>query len=211
MAVIRRDGSAKAWGGTASYASANVPDSLRHVVALDCGNYSTTCIVNDGSPAITVNPFQRWVEQGKAARFQVMVSGEGELSYQWQFNGMDIPMATNRIYSISKVSGIHAGEYRVIVRNAIGVATSKAARLNVLASLPPVITLELMRREGGDMLLHMDGLSGKKQLRIDGSTNLVDWDSSWITEPNGSTLDWIDPTFNTITGGVMRFYRVYEP
>jgi hypothetical protein len=61
------------------------------------------------------------------------------LSYQWQFDGANLPGATNSIFTIRKVLPASAGSYTVVLSNALGSVTSQPATLMVTA-LGPVIT-----------------------------------------------------------------------
>ncbi|MGZ4963234.1 MAG: immunoglobulin domain-containing protein, partial [Limisphaerales bacterium] len=53
------------------------------------------------------------------------------LSYQWQFNGADLPGATNGTFVITNVQFANAGTYDMVVSNAAGTATSSNAMLVV--------------------------------------------------------------------------------
>jgi hypothetical protein len=61
--------------------------------------------------------------------FQLVVSGN--LSYQWQFDGTNIPGATNSTLTLPNVQPTNAGSYCVIISNLVGVATSSNAVLAV--------------------------------------------------------------------------------
>jgi hypothetical protein len=65
------------------------------------------------------------------AQFRVAADGP-DLQYQWQFNGVNIPGATNAAYLISGIGTNHFGTYRVVVSNSLGVATSEPASLILL-------------------------------------------------------------------------------
>ena len=209
-AAILNDGSVMAWGKD-SYGETHIPSSMKGVTQLQCGEYFTLCLVKDGSPAITVQPFQRWIKNGEEARFQVMVSGKGEMQYQWQLGGIDIPNATNRVLSVIGISQSNQGKYRVIVRNAIGSAISKEARLNVEETAPQApLSLEIVRSPEVGLFIRVNGLSGTKMLRMECSTNLINWDTLWSTTPTGSTFEWSDPVLSLGSNDVTRFYRAIE-
>ena len=57
-------------------------------------------------------------------------------TYQWQFEGMDLPGETRSFLTLRNVRYGHGGRYTVTVRNAAGSATSAPARLNILQ--PPL-------------------------------------------------------------------------
>jgi hypothetical protein len=75
------------------------------------------------------------------ATFAVTAIGSQPLAYQWYFNGAPIAGATGAQLALSGVQSGNAGNYCVIVSNAIGTATSKAATLAV-TPLAPYFTIE---------------------------------------------------------------------
>jgi uncharacterized delta-60 repeat protein len=90
-------------------------------------------------PTITTQPLGQSVIAGSTVTFLVGASGTS-LSYQWQKNNADIPSATNATYVISRSNASDAGRYGVVVRNAVGLASSNPADLVVF--VPPTFTQE---------------------------------------------------------------------
>jgi hypothetical protein len=88
---------------------------------------------NNNVPVITSQPTNATITQGQSASFSVSASGLQPLSYQWQKNGVNIAGATSAVFSIANVQPSDAGQYRAIVTNAAGTATSNAATLTVSA------------------------------------------------------------------------------
>jgi RHS repeat-associated protein len=82
-------------------------------------------------PSITQQPTPANGTPGQSASFSVVASGSPPLSYQWQFNGTNIPGATNTSYTINPVQAANAGNYSVVVSNPVGSVTSAAAALTV--------------------------------------------------------------------------------
>jgi hypothetical protein len=76
------------------------------------------------------------------ATFQVEVRGFPVPEFQWQFNGMDIPGATNATYSVEYANASHAGLYCVRVANALCL-TNACARLEVRPP-PKLVITEVM-------------------------------------------------------------------
>jgi alpha-tubulin suppressor-like RCC1 family protein len=119
----------------------------------DAGNYSllvsnavgvtisTNALLTVNVPAgITQDPESQQIAVGGNATFNVGVEGTGQIRYRWQKSGTNIPLATNATYTISPVNTTHAGNYRVVVSNSFGAATSMVATLTVLQI--PVINVE---------------------------------------------------------------------
>jgi hypothetical protein len=82
-------------------------------------------------PVITQNPQSLIKPPGTLAAFSVAASGAEPLSYQWQFNGQDIPNARGRSLRFVAAPS-RAGSYRAVVRDQNGqVRSSSAANLQV--------------------------------------------------------------------------------
>jgi len=95
------------------------------------------------SPVILTQPASQSIEAADPVTFSLVVNGKGPFTYQWQYNGTNIPGATDSSYNINVVSPNDAGKYRVIVSNSYGTATSSPAQLTVttlrLSLRPPVV------------------------------------------------------------------------
>ncbi len=61
----------------------------------------------------------------------MVADGVPLLSYQWRFNGADIPGATESVLRLDPVTESEAGDYSVVVTDRFGAAESPAARLFV--------------------------------------------------------------------------------
>jgi hypothetical protein len=89
-------------------------------------------------PLITQQPLSVTLGLGGPALFLVAASGTEPLNYQWRLNGNAIPGATTTILSIGSVQPANAGNYDVVVNNAIGITESAIATLTIsnLITLP---------------------------------------------------------------------------
>ena len=96
------------------------------------------------APAITGQPAPANVIAGKNATFTVTASGTAPLAYYWAKNGTPLANAGNvsgantATLTLTGVTAADAGNYSVLVSNAVSIATSTAAALTVIT--PPVIT-----------------------------------------------------------------------
>lgn len=86
---------------------------------------------------ITLQPQSQTVNIGSSAVFTVAAVGSGAISYQWRYNGADLPGQTAAVLALSNIQRANAGSYSAVVRNVAGEVTSNSAALEVLA--PPVI------------------------------------------------------------------------
>ncbi|MHC1766199.1 MAG: immunoglobulin domain-containing protein [Verrucomicrobiia bacterium] len=94
-----------------------------------------------GPLAITTPPADASVDTGQGVSFSVSVSAV-PVTYQWQFNGADLPGATNAVLRLDNVQVAQVGEYRVVVSDASGSVTSPAATLTVVPPTAPVILVQ---------------------------------------------------------------------
>ena len=60
----------------------------------------------------------------------VGVTGSAPMTYQWRKNGVALAGGTSATYTVAALQGTDAGSYDVVVSNAAGSATSKAAVLS---------------------------------------------------------------------------------
>jgi len=86
------------------------------------------------APLIVRQPASLTVPLGASATFGVIASGAAPLAYQWCFNNAPLPLATNANLTLPSASLADAGNYHVIVTNALGSITSQVATLAVSVS-----------------------------------------------------------------------------
>jgi len=89
-------------------------------------------------PSIIALSSSKTVTGGSRTSVAVIASGAAPLSYQWRFNGVAIPGATNAILGFPGITTEQAGGYSVVVSNPSGSATSGTTVLTV--NSPPLIT-----------------------------------------------------------------------
>ena len=70
--------------------------------------------------------------ENRSATLSVAAEGSLPLGFQWKKDGGDIPGATDSSYSIGSLTFGDAGDYSVVITNALGVTNSTAATLTVL-------------------------------------------------------------------------------
>ncbi|MBE8724297.1 PQQ-dependent sugar dehydrogenase [Flavobacterium hungaricum] len=132
-----------------------VPQAQQYALGMMLGNdgYIYYCAYgNNGSlikldyietaaPTIVNHPVSQSIMETKPVTFTVSASGTG-LTYQWQFNNVNINGATAASYTIPNVTNANAGAYKVIVTNTAGNVTSNVATLTVTPfSNAPTVTI----------------------------------------------------------------------
>lgn len=129
--------------------------TLANVQAADAADYTVVVSNNFSSdtsatatltvivpPSITTQPQSQTKNYGATATFTVVASGTSP-TYQWQKNGVNLSNGGNvsgartATLTLTSVTQNDAANYRVIVSNAAGSATSSAATLTVV---DPIIT-----------------------------------------------------------------------
>ena len=81
---------------------------------------------------ITQQPAGFTVKPGNSVTFSAGALSSRTISYQWLFNGTDIPGATSSAFTLSNIQSDDDGLYQVLVSDAISSELSQAARLTVL-------------------------------------------------------------------------------
>lgn len=94
------------------------------------------------SPNILTNPASQIIGYGSNAVFTVAATGVPDPTYQWFFNGTNLPAATNASLAIAGVTFNNAGSYTVTVSTPADTVSSAVATLTVNPpqGAPPVFT-----------------------------------------------------------------------
>ena len=88
--------------------------------------------VMDMVPYFDEQPISLSVFSNSNPTLEPVVSGYPPLSFQWQFNGIPIPWATNSDVTLTNVQFSNEGTYSLIVSNQYGTITSSNAFLNIV-------------------------------------------------------------------------------
>ncbi|MDQ3812835.1 MAG: DUF4394 domain-containing protein [Armatimonadota bacterium] len=118
------------------------PDGSLYYLTYGTGSVYQVRYTSSQAPFITAHPANQTASVGGSASFTVAASGTAPLGYQWQRNGANISGATAATYNISSVAaGDNGAQFRCVVTNAYGTATSNVATLTVTANQAPTATI----------------------------------------------------------------------
>jgi len=82
-------------------------------------------------PEFTTQPQDAQAREGDKVMFWANVTAIPPATFQWRFNGQDVPGATQSYYDIWNVRTNQAGFYTLVASNSLGVAESDSALLTV--------------------------------------------------------------------------------
>jgi alpha-tubulin suppressor-like RCC1 family protein len=137
--ALRVDGTVAVWGGN-YYGQTNLPGLLTGVVAIGSGHDHNLVLCGGGQPIVSVQPVSRSAFLGRRVHFYAQAVGELPLQYQWQFNNLPISGATNPVLTLFGTGWSDAGDYRLVVTNALGATTSAWVQLSLLDAEPFIVT-----------------------------------------------------------------------
>lgn len=134
-------------------------------------------------PTIGQHPQSQTVAAGQPATFNVTASGATPLAFQWQRNNVDIPNANSDSYTIPSVSlSDNGAQFRCIVTNAFGSATSNNATLTVTSNNPAPATHDLLISE-----YRIDGPGGLRDEFVELYNNT---NAEIIVNTNDNSAGW---------------------
>jgi alpha-tubulin suppressor-like RCC1 family protein len=204
--ALKIDGSVVGWGNP------QVPTIVTGATQIAAGfGYALGAGPNAAmSPQILVQPTDQSVASWDNALFQTKADGGSDpLVYQWRFNGIPIPGATNEFFYITNAQVINAGNYSVEITNHLGIADSATAKLFVTLPNDNFVNASAIPPTGGRMLGSTSGAT--KEVGEPSHAGNNGGASVWFTwnAPTDCsvTLDTIGSSFDTLlavyTGNVV--------
>jgi sugar lactone lactonase YvrE len=110
-------------------------------------------VISSAAPIVTVNVQGGEVTTGSNPTLSVTASGTG-LTYQWQFDGVDLPGATSSTLQLTNFGTNQDGTYSVTITNSTGGTTTTTATLNAVSVSKPInISTRGMVGTGGNILI----------------------------------------------------------
>jgi hypothetical protein len=165
-------------------------------------NYRVTAETTQ-APIIVLQPKNQSASAGQKVSLTVGARGAEPISYQWRFNGQDLPGANDPILDLANFAPSQTGTYSVRVQNPFGSTTSQDVELTV----PELVPIELTsgwNPAGDAVLLTITGSAGVR-VTIQVSSDLVTWGDLDTMTLVGGRLAFADPQ---PPNRPQRFYRV---
>ncbi|HZM06356.1 MAG TPA: hypothetical protein VFC44_25425 [Candidatus Saccharimonadales bacterium] len=126
--VLKADGTV---AGDSSSVS-QFPVALSNVFAIDFNPFEFgIALFGDGSPFFTVQPAGQTLTNGGSIWLHARAVGAQPMSYQWQLDGINLPGATNADLTITNAQGKDTGQYRALVSNSVGAASSLSVSVTI--------------------------------------------------------------------------------
>lgn len=178
------------------------PDPNGSLVVFSNMLYGTTAnggARNDGTvfslqlstaPTAAIQPESLTVIVGNSASFSATASGTPPLSFQWLFNGTNIPRATNSTLTLSNAFPANQGSYAIVVTNFYGSVTSAPAMLMVS---PLALTAPQSAANGQFQFSFSTATGVNYTVQCCTSLSQAKWMPLLTFEGNGGPITVIDP------------------
>jgi hypothetical protein len=163
----------------------------------------TVTVIADRSADLLINPLTNVATmEGQTITFNAVATGKSRLSYQWKFNGTNLPAAAGSSLTLSNITTNQAGIYSVAASDG-HYTTSQEATLTVYAAA--VAKLAPAAHASGQYALAVAGVPGYQYV-VQASTDLVNWVP---VQTNTAPFTFVDTNAGKFS---QRFYRsVYAP
>src|SRR5436190_21201803 len=93
------------------------------------GNLAVRAVSALPAPQIVGQPVKQIAAPGDIVTFSVVIADARAVTFQWKFNGSDIPGATGDSLLLTDVNVANEGQYSVVVTNSAGSVISALAAL----------------------------------------------------------------------------------
>jgi hypothetical protein len=145
-------------------------------------------------------PQSRQINPGENLLLSVSATSTNQLFYQWQFNGTDIPSATDTTLSIPDAGSNHVGRYWVRIWDERTWVWSDLVAVQMAGSFPLRLNV---RNEPDGVRVSLPNL-GTRKGAIEVSPDLLQWNELMSTDQieAGSLLD------SSSGQRTMRFFRL---
>ena len=127
---LKADSTVTAWGDNA-WGQLSVPVGLTNVAMIAAGTYGGFAVVQTGPPSLGSLLVNVELLYGGTFSLHAVAYGAKPFTYQWMYNGTDIPGATNASITVENLQFENAGHYSVMISNPYGTMVSSNMTLTV--------------------------------------------------------------------------------
>lgn len=149
-------------------------------------------------PPEVSTPASQEVLEGDVAAFFVAVTSTAAFTYQWRFNGAEIPGERGATLTLTGVRLDQAGNYDVVVANSAGATLSPAARLTVIPRPIEAPVLTAPHWTGSALAFSFDAVAGHHYAVEHATDPAGPWSSQQTVNPGTSggpvTIEVAPPT-----------------
>ncbi len=170
---------------------------------------ATVNVVETSVPVIAPHPQSTTNVVGTTATFTVSATSCSAISYQWLFGTNILVGKISPTLTITNVQPAHAGDYKVILGNAVGNSTSTVAVLTVLLPTAPVLSAGPSILPNGHFSVGFNGTPGVPYTILFAPEIIGPWQplTNLIAAPNG----YIGVEDFTVPIPIKRYYRAVYP
>jgi alpha-tubulin suppressor-like RCC1 family protein len=128
--ALLANGETVVWGSN-YYGHNNLPAALAGVSDIANSPFQALALVGQQAPWMPLKGVDRAVAIGNAITLHGRATGTHPIHYQWQWNGNDLPGATNPVIHVTGLQPHHSGIYTLKAQNARGEAVGFASKVTV--------------------------------------------------------------------------------
>ncbi len=123
--AIHSDGTVFGWGDD-SAGETTPPSTVSGAFGIAAGYKHSVALLGGAPPFANGRLADQTAVIGQTVRLGVPVTGSPPISYQWSFNGTNLPGATNAALVLTNVQAGQSGVYTLTASNAFGVVSNSA-------------------------------------------------------------------------------------
>ena len=176
--ALRGNGTVTGWGAPVTIQGTNI-------MTVGADSWGALAVKAAGPPIFPFPAARRTVASGQTAYLRHRVVGGLPLSFQWSFQGTNLPGATNAVLAITNASPSYAGTYSLVASNALGIITNSEMQVAVLPFILTILPTNQAVYVGADPTLRVAvlGQTPVFQWSLNG-TNIAGATNSYLTLTN---------------------------